>query len=170
MTDDGTNPFSGLKLTDFTPEDAPGPDQRLFAAKQDSLPAPLDQNQEPPTAESMDSRARREKSQTGQPTDQSTGQAVDQSPSPSTGQPSTPPSGRVVDRPKSFYITVRLDRQLDEAVRYFQERHGIRKADRSTIINAVLDDPAQWTESALDTLVDRLISQLTSRLTSRPTG
>jgi hypothetical protein len=60
-----------------------------------------------------------------------------------------------------------LDRWLDEAVRYLQEVHGVKKADRSTIINALLDQEAIWTEQALDELVGRVLSQLTSRLTSK---
>ena len=76
----------------------------------------------------------------------------------------------IVDRPKAFYITERLDHNLDKAVRYFQEVHGIKKADRSTVINAFLDNEDNWTSQSLDQLVDRVISQLTSRLTSRPTG
>jgi len=71
----------------------------------------------------------------------------------------------VVDRPKAFYITKRLDRRLDEAVRYYQEKHAIRKVDRSTVVNALLDTDTNWTEEALDLLVDRVLSQLTSRLT-----
>src|SRR5712692_3897260 len=53
------------------------------------------------------------------PLGQSTGQAVDQL------------DGQVLDRPKAFYITRRLDRRLDEAVRYFQAQHGLKKVDRS---------------------------------------
>jgi len=71
----------------------------------------------------------------------------------------------VVERPKAFYITKQLDRRLDEAVRYYQEKHGITKVDRSALVNAILDNDAKWTEEALDLLVDRVLSQLTSRLT-----
>lgn len=71
----------------------------------------------------------------------------------------------IVERPKAFYITKRLDRRLDEAVRYYQEKHGIRKMDRSTIINALLDNDDVWADEALDLMVDRVISQLTKRLT-----
>jgi len=74
---------------------------------------------------------------------------------------------KIVDRPKAFYITERLDKHLDHAVRYFQEKHGIKKVDRSTIVNALLDNAANWTEEALDVVLDKVISQLTSRLTHR---
>jgi hypothetical protein len=110
---------------------------------------------------------------TRQEVDQSINQSTDQSIDQSTNQssnPPLPPSSAIVDRPKAFYITERLDRDLDTAVRYFQEVHGIKKADRSTVVNALLDNEANWTPQSMDQLVDRLISQLTSRLTSRPTG
>ena len=64
------------------------------------------------------------------------------------------------------YITERLDRRLDDAVKYLQEQHGIRKVDRSTIVNALLDNEANWTEENLELLVSRVLSLLTSRLTS----
>ena len=88
-------------------------------------------------------------------------QSVDQSISQSTKRENS----QVVERPKAFYITKRLDRRLDEAVRYLQEKRGIKKVDRSVLVNAILDNDAFWTEKALDLLVDRVISQLTSRLT-----
>lgn len=95
--------------------------------------------------------------QTSQPVSRLTSQPIGQS----TRRPSLP----VVERPKAFYITKQLDRRLDEAVRYYQEKHGITKVDRSALVNAILDNDAKWTEEALDLLVDRVLSQLTSRLT-----
>jgi hypothetical protein len=95
------------------------------------------------------------------PADQDAVQSTDRSTSRSTERP----SGKVVGRPKAFYITERLDQRLDVAVRYYQEVHGLGKIDRSTIVNAMLDNEAQWTDEALDGLLDRVISQLTSRLT-----
>ena len=71
---------------------------------------------------------------------------------------------RVLDKPKAFYITERLNQRLDEAVRYYQEKHNIKKVDRSVIVTAILDNEANWTEEALDLLVDKVINQLTSRL------
>jgi hypothetical protein len=70
-----------------------------------------------------------------------------------------------VPRPKAFYITRRLDRRLEAAVRYFQEVQGIVKADRSTVLNALLDREDLFSEEALESLAARVIAQLTSRLT-----
>ncbi len=73
-------------------------------------------------------------------------------------------TNRVVDRPKAFYITERLNEHIDDAVRYFQQQHGIRKMDRSAVINVLLDNEANWTEEALDLVLDRVLSELASRL------
>jgi hypothetical protein len=112
---------------------------------------------------------------TKQSINQSTNRSTDQSSSQSSGQPlnrsiSQPAyssHSKIVDKPKAFYITERLDKRLDTAVRYFQEKHGIKKVDRSTLVNVLLDNDANWTEEALDGVLDRVISQLTSRLTNR---
>jgi hypothetical protein len=76
------------------------------------------------------------------------------------------PASRIVVRPKSFYVTERLHEWLDTAVRYYQEIHGIPKADRSAIVNALLDREELWTDEALDQLASEVIDRLTSRLTS----
>jgi hypothetical protein len=70
-------------------------------------------------------------------------------------------------KPKGFYISEQLDARLDHAVRYFQTVHGIKKVDRSILMNAMLIDETHWTEESLDQLTDRLIDQLTRRLTGR---
>ena len=106
-----------------------------------------------------------------QSTNRSTGQLSSQSTSQPTNR-SISQSGyssrsKIVDKPKAFYITERLDKRLDEAVRYIQEKHGIKKVDRSTLVNALLDNDAHWSEEALDLLIDKVISQLMSRLTNR---
>ena len=72
-----------------------------------------------------------------------------------------------MEKPRAFYITERLDRRLDEAVRYFKEEHGIKKVDRSVVVTAMLDTEARFSQDALDQLVDRVIEQLTSRLTGK---
>jgi hypothetical protein len=104
-----------------------------------------------------------------QPVDQPANQLTNQSTSQPTDQParrsiSQPDDTKTVDRPKSFYITLRLDRRLDEAVRYFQEVHGIKKVDRSILVNAILDTDEKWTPETLDTLVQRILRLLTDKL------
>src|SRR2546423_14516168 len=79
---------------------------------------------------------------TNRPTDQSPSQLMTQDPHRSSGQPASSSYSKIVDRPKAFYITERLDTYLDHAVRYFQEKHGIKKVDRSTIVNVILDNDA----------------------------
>jgi hypothetical protein len=101
------------------------------------------------------------------PTHQSTRQSTHQSTSQLINQPTSRPLTQIVDRPKAFYITEGLDEKLDQAVLYLQKKHGIKKVDRSVIVNALLDNDALWTDEALDQLVERVVSQLTSRLMSR---
>ncbi len=108
---------------------------------------------EPPTQPTRRAAPRKVKAQ---PTSQSTSQ--------STNQSTSKPDNKLVERPKAFYITQRLDSKLDDAVAYLQKQHGIKKADRSVVINALLDNEAVWSDEALDQLVDRVIHQLTSRL------
>ena len=104
--------------------------------------------------------------ETHQSLNRSTRQSTKQSTKRLTKQSIGRSDNRITEKPKGFYITQRLDKRLDEAVRYLQEVHGIKKADRSTIVNAILDNEANWTEESLDLLVDRVISLLTSRLMS----
>jgi hypothetical protein len=99
--------------------------------------------------------------------DQSTSQSTNQSTSQLINQSTSRPLTQIVDRPKAFYITEGLDEKLDHAVMYLQKKHGIKKVDRSVIVNALLDNDELWTDQALDQLVERVVSQLTSRLMSR---
>jgi hypothetical protein len=92
--------------------------------------------------------------------------SINRSANRSTHQSIRRSTGKVMERPRGFYITERLNDRLDEAVRYFQDIHGIKKADRSVVITAMLDREENWSDEALDSLVDRLMSELTSRLTS----
>ena len=101
------------------------------------------------------------------PAHQSTRQSTHQSTSQLINQSISRPLTHIVDRPKAFYITEGLDEKLDQAVLYLQKKHGIKKVDRSVIVNALLDNDALWTDEALDQLVERVVSQLTSRLMSR---
>jgi hypothetical protein len=96
-------------------------------------------------------------------TNQSTGQSTNQL----VSQPTSRPPTQIVDRPKAFYITEGLDEKLDQAVTYLQKKHGIKRVDRSVIVNALLDNDTLWTDEALDQLVERVVSQLTNRLISR---
>jgi hypothetical protein len=98
---------------------------------------------------------------------QSTSQSTNQLTSQLINQPASRPLSHIVDRPKAFYITEGLDEKLDQAVTYLQKKHGIKKVDRSVIVNALLDNDTLWTDEALDQLVERVVSQLTSRLMSR---
>jgi hypothetical protein len=95
---------------------------------------------------------------------QPTGQSVRQSTDQQTSRSVALSDKKTVERPKSFYITTRLDKRLDEAVRYFQEAHGIKKVDRSILVNAMLDNDANWTDEALDVLVERILQLLTDKL------
>jgi hypothetical protein len=108
-------------------------------------------------------RAPKKSPRQSQSTSQSTGQSTGQLMS----QPISRPFTKIVDRPKGFYITEALDEKLDKAVTYLQKKHGIKKVDRSVIVNALLDNETLWTDKALDQLVERVVSQLTSRLISR---
>jgi hypothetical protein len=98
-------------------------------------------------------------------TDIKDGPSANVSISRSTKQSSKQSTGKVMDRPRGFYITERLNDRIDEAVKYFQDVHGIKKADRSVVVTAMLGREENWTEEALDNLVDRLMNELTSRLT-----
>jgi hypothetical protein len=104
-------------------------------------------------------KATRKAKATDQSTRQSTNQSID--------QPTNRPFTKIVDRPKAFYITEGLDENLDKAVHYLQKKHGIKKVDRSVIVNALLDNDTLWTDEALDQLVEKVVSQLTNRLISR---
>src|SRR5947209_15246292 len=102
--------------------------------------------------------------QTPQSTTQSARQSVSQSTDQQASRSAFLSETKTVDRPKSFYITLRLDRRVDEAVRYFQEAHGIKKVDRSILVNAMLDNDGNWTGEALDFLVERILQLLTNKL------
>jgi hypothetical protein len=104
---------------------------------------------------------------TSKPTHQSTRQSTHQPTSQLINQSTSRPPTQIVDRPKAFYITEGLDEKLDQAVTYLQKKHGIKKVDRSVIVNALLDNDALWTDEALDQLVESVVSQLTRRLMSR---
>ncbi len=100
-------------------------------------------------------------------TNRLTEQSADRSTHQSIHLPAPSLSSRVMEKPRAFYITERLNQRLDETVRYYQEKHNLKKVDRSVIVTALLDNEANWTEEALDLLLAKVISQLTGRLTNR---
>lgn len=100
---------------------------------------------------------------TSQSTDQSTNQPInqpiDQSTNPLTDVDEL---GPVVEKPKAFYITQKVDRWLDEAVRYMQGK-GLYKVDRSILVNALLHNPELFKPQSLDALRNQLLAHLTNK-------
>ena len=94
------------------------------------------------------------------------GQPVDQSIDQSTNQTTKQLIGKVVNRPVAFYIPDVINKKIDEAVQYYQDKRRM-KFDRSAIVSAILGDSKIWTERSLDRMIDKVTKQLTSRLTSR---
>jgi hypothetical protein len=94
-------------------------------------------------------------------------QSIVQSMNQSTTQSIRNTSNKVMEKPRGFYITERLNQHIDEAVRYYQEKHNLKKVDRSIVVTVLLENEANWTEEALDLLLDKIIHQLTRRLTNR---
>jgi hypothetical protein len=149
MTDSG-GMFSKL----INPHTAKPADPHKPESKVEAPPSPL-----PVGSKGNPQKSTRKSKLTSQSTSQSTNQSI--------SQLTSRLSSRIVDRPKAFYITEDLDEKLDKAVNYLQKKHGIKKVDRSVLVNALLDNDTFWTDEALDQLIDRVISQLTSRLISR---
>jgi hypothetical protein len=105
---------------------------------------------------------------TDQSTDKTTDRPTDEATSQSTGQ-STEQSTqgsiqllKIVDRPKAFYITEDVNEWINKVVEHFR-RQGLRKVDRSTVVNAILHDPKLWQAKSLDGLTERVVRQLTNR-------
>jgi hypothetical protein len=100
---------------------------------------------------------------TSQSTDQLTNrqisQPIDQSTNPSTDLDEL---GPVVEKPKAFYITQKVDRWLDEAVRHCQEK-GLYKVDRSILVNALIHNQELFKPKSLDALRNRLLAHLTNK-------
>ena len=149
MTDSGGMFSKLINPHTAKPADAPKPESKTEAS-----PTPLPSNPK---------RTPQKSTHKSKPTRQSTGQSTHQF----ISQPMSQPITKIVDRPKAFYITEGLDEKLDQAVTYLQKKHGIKKVDRSVIVNALLDNDTLWTNEALDQLVESVVSQLTSRLMSR---
>jgi uncharacterized protein YkwD len=149
MTDSG-GMFSKL----INPNTAKPAESQKSVSKIEASSTPL-----PAKPKAHPHKAKRQVKPTQQPTSQSTNQSI--------SQPTSRPFSKIVDRPKAFYITEALDEKLDQAVNYLQKKHGIKKVDRSVLVNALLDNDTFWTDQALDQLVDKVVGQLTSRLISR---
>jgi hypothetical protein len=98
---------------------------------------------------------------------QSTNPSIDQSMNQSIDQSTSKTSNKVMEKPRGFYITEQVNQRIDEAVRYYQEKHHLNKVDRSIVVTVLLENEAIWTEEALDGVLNRVIGQLTKRLTSR---
>ena len=112
-------------------------------------------------------------------TNQSTSQSTDQSTNRPISQPINLPIdqltnrftdvdelGPVVEKPKAFYITQKVDHWLDEAVRYLQEK-GLYKVDRSILVNALLHKPELFKPDSLDGIRNQLIAHLTNKSLKR---
>ena len=149
MTDSG-GMFSKL----INPNTAKPAEPQKPESKPEASPTPI-----PAKSKGDPQKARVKSKPTSQSTSQSTGRSIN--------RPTSRPITRIVDRPKAFYITEGLDENLDKAVTYLQKKHGIKKVDRSVIVNAMLDNDTLWTDEVLDQLVDKVVGQLTSRLISR---
>jgi hypothetical protein len=92
-------------------------------------------------------------------------QTINQSINPSMNRFMNQPRNRPMQKPVGFYISPQLDERLDTAVRYYKERHGFPKVDRSVVLNALLESSEHWTAQALDLLTSRIITVLTRKLT-----
>jgi hypothetical protein len=149
MTDSG-GMFSKL----INPNTAKPAEPQQTERKREDFPSPLPAK---PTKKAQ--KSTRQPKPISQSTSQLTKQLI--------SQPISRLVTKIVDRPKAFYITEGLDEKLDQAVTYLQKKHGIKKVDRSVVVNALLDNDTLWTDDALDQLVERVVSQLTSRLMSR---
>jgi hypothetical protein len=92
---------------------------------------------------------------TNQSTGQSFGWSIDQS-------IDLDSLGPVVDRPRAFYITQKVDHWLDDGVRYLRSK-GLHKVDRSVLVNAIMHDPEFYQPKSLDKLRERLLTHLTNK-------
>lgn len=74
--------------------------------------------------------------------------------------------GPVVEKPRAFYITQKVDRWLDEAVRHLRDK-GMHKVDRSIMINALIHDEELYKPSILKLFRKRLLAHLTNKSLKR---
>ena len=74
--------------------------------------------------------------------------------------------GPIVDRPRAFYITQRIDHWIDEAVSYLRAK-GMHKMDRSVLVNTLLHNPELYNPNSLKKKRNRLLAHLTNRSLKR---
>jgi len=74
--------------------------------------------------------------------------------------------GSIVERPRAFYITQKVDLWLDESVRYLKGK-GMHKVDRSVLINALLHNEELYKQSFLNKIRKRLLAHLTNKSLKR---
>ena len=102
-----------------------------------------------------------------QSVDQSTNRPATQSTNRSTDQLSRIDAlGPIVDRPRAFYITLKVDRWLDESVRYLKVK-GMHKMDRSVLLNSLLHNSLLFKPSSLDKIRNQLLAHLTNKSLKR---
>ena len=102
-----------------------------------------------------------------QSVDQSTNRPATQSTNRSTDQLSRIDAlGPIVDRPRAFYITLKVDRWLDESVRYLKDK-GMHKMDRSVLLNSLIHNPLLFKPSSLDKIRNKLLAHLTNKSLKR---
>ena len=110
---------------------------------------------------------RKNKIATDQSNDKSTGRPVGQSTNQSTDQLSRIDSlGPIVDRPRAFYITLKVDHWLDEGVRYLKAK-GMHKMDRSVLLNSLLHNHLLFKPSSLEKIRNKLLAHLTNKSLKR---
>jgi hypothetical protein len=121
---------------------------------------------------SLDSKPpTRRKKKKSKSTKRSASQPIDQSASRSTDRSIDQPIdldslGPVVDRPRAFYITQRIDRWLNEAVRYLKGK-GLHKVDRSVVVNTLMHDGELFKPKQLDRLRQKVLAHLTNKSLKR---
>ena len=74
--------------------------------------------------------------------------------------------GPIVDRPRAFYITQRIDHWIDEAVFYLRDK-GMHKMDRSVLVNTLLHNQELYKPNSLKKIRNRLLAHLTNRSLKR---
>ena len=74
--------------------------------------------------------------------------------------------GPVVERPRAFYITQKVDNWLDEAVRYLRQK-GMHKVDRSVLINALLHNQDLFKPRFLNKISKILLAHMTNKSLKR---